>query len=354
MDSLSGKVQMKRIFFASVVSLTLAGAGAASAEVFPGSSWATKSPADVDLDVSYLQTLANEAGGNGMVVRHGYQVFTWGNPSTQGDWASASKPMLSTLLLRAASQGLCTVDTNVGTYLSGTTKDEAITFRHLANMVSGYSRSESAGTAWAYNDVAINLYGKVLFEEVFGDNAPTVFAQEFAFMNFQDSYSVSDWQYGRIKSMSVRDFARFGLFWLNRGTWGATEIIPSSYFDLLEDEVPAATPVTSGDGPESWNFGTFGGDDNQTASGPGTYAMNFWTNQGGSRWPGFPSDVFHANGHWNQKVCWVIPSLDLVVVGYGTNSMFGEADALQLLFDADQSTVSVDAQTWSETKALYR
>ena len=293
-----------------------------------------------------------------MIVRDGYQVFSWGDPTSGTDWASASKATLSTLLLLAEAQGLCTVNTTMGTYLAGTPKDEAITFLLLANMLSGYSRGENPGTAWAYNDHAINLYGKVLYEHVYGGNAPTVFAQQFGFLNFEDSYEVSDWQYGRIKNMSVRDFSRFGLFWLNRGTWDGVEVIPSAYFNWLENEVPPGVNVTAADGPESWDFGTFGGSDNQTTFGPGTYAMNFWTNQGGIRWPGYPHDIYHANGHWNQKVCWVIPSLNLVVTGFGTNSMFGETDALQYLFAADLSSVSagsgIDTQSWTHTKSQYR
>ena len=42
-----------------------------------------------------------------------------------------------------------------------------MTFRHLANMMSGYGRPDSPGAAWAYNDYAIQLYQRTVFDRVF-------------------------------------------------------------------------------------------------------------------------------------------------------------------------------------------
>ena len=49
-----------------------------------------------------------------------------------------------------------------------------MTFRHLANMTSGYARPEEPGKAWAYNDFAIQLYQKTLFDRVFKDDPDAV------------------------------------------------------------------------------------------------------------------------------------------------------------------------------------
>ena len=38
--------------------------------------------------------------------------------------------------------------------------------KDLADMVSGYGLPEKPGAAWAYNDSAINLYSKTLFDGV--------------------------------------------------------------------------------------------------------------------------------------------------------------------------------------------
>ena len=142
----------------------------------------------------------------------------------------------------------------------------------------GYSRAEGAGAAWAYNDHAINLYGYALCHEVFGQAPSAVVAAELGFLGFEDTRNISDSQYGRIKVMSIRDFARLGLLWLNRGAWDGVQRIPDASFDLVVNHVPSAHPTTSGDGPESWSLGSYGGSDDQGPFGPGHYGMNFWVN----------------------------------------------------------------------------
>ncbi|MBI2093200.1 MAG: serine hydrolase, partial [Candidatus Omnitrophica bacterium] len=91
------------------------------------------------------------------MIKDGYLVKTWGNPSARGGWASAAKPVMSTLLLFAVQEGLLNgVDDLVKDWwlnLDGSTqlvaKDASMTFRHLANMTSGYARGEIPGAAWA-------------------------------------------------------------------------------------------------------------------------------------------------------------------------------------------------------------
>ncbi|MEZ5066279.1 MAG: serine hydrolase [bacterium] len=353
---------MPRIFYRAIVILTagLAAATAADATgVFPVPSWTTATPASQGMDAAALQDVANLAGGSGMVIRGGRVVKSWGNPSSGGDWASAGKPVLSTLLLRAVDQDLTTLNATMGQYLTGgTAKDRSIRFLDLANMVSGYSRAEWPADAFAYNDYAINLYGYVLCEEVFGSSPPEVFSDQFGFLGFEDSIQISDWQYGRVKNMSVRDFARFGLFWLRRGEWNGVQVIPSSSFDLVEDEVPPTVPMTQADGAESWDFGTYGGGDDQTGIGPGHYAMNFWTNQSGL-WPGLPSEVYQASGYFGSRVCWVLPDVDVVAVAFDCNTAFGGAAGLQALYDSIVSSSTpvpdgVETSTWGGTKNLFR
>ncbi len=46
-------------------------------------------------------------------------------------------------------------------------QDRDMTFRHLTTMTSGYARPERPGEAWSYNDFAIQLYQKTLFDRVF-------------------------------------------------------------------------------------------------------------------------------------------------------------------------------------------
>lgn len=322
------------------------------AGVFPGEFWEVISPAAANMDAGKLQQLQDLVGGSGMVARDGRIVWTWGDLGMARNWASASKPVLSTLLFLAVDQGLCDFDSPMSLYMPpGSAKDEAITFHHLANMTSGYSRGENPGTAFIYNDYAINLYGYALSYGVFGGDPSDVYPQQLAFLDFQDSPTFSDGQYGRSVGVSIRDFARLGVFWLNRGNWSGVQQVPSAFFDRVVNQVPFSMPGSTSDGAESWDLGTFGGADNQGSEGRGYYGYNFWVNTN-AFWPGAPADMFAAVGHGGNETCIVMPSLGIVAAGVGTWGHPSTPAAL-LLQDA-AGTTSVDSVSWGRIKATYR
>ena len=296
---------------------------AQSALVFPGRSWETRLPEDVGLASRPLDKFARRVGGDGCIVKDGFLIKTWGNFTQQKDWASAAKPVLSTLLLAAVAEGrLPSVDAPVkdcGWTLSA--KDAAMTFRHLANMVSGYACSEAPGRAWGYNDFAIQLYAKSL-ERVFGQPLDKAFRTRFAELQFEDGAIFAS-RNGLGVVASPRDFARLGWLWLNRGRWGEDHVLPASLFDAcIRPGVPADLPRTQGKGEDYLKLGTYGGGTDQTAHGPGVYGFNFWFNQSLAAnrplvWPSLPADAYQANGMWNRDTVTVIPSLRMVVAVRG-------------------------------------
>lgn len=95
---------------------------------------------------------------------------------------------------------------------------------------------------------------------------------------------------------SARDWARFGLLYLNDGIVGSQRILPEGWVDY-------SASLT----PHSDAYG---------------YAAGFWTNRGdsgGGRYRiahGMPADAFMARGAYGQYVV-IVPSLDLVVVRLG-------------------------------------
>ncbi len=182
------------------------------------------------MDAARLDALAQALGGRGCVVKDGFVVKTWGSQSEKKDWLSSAKPVLSTLLFFAVQEGkLAGVNAKVadaGWKLSA--KDAPMTFAHLANMVSGYARPEPPGQAWAYNDFAIMLYQKTLFDRVFKDDPDKVAADRFAPLGFEDGLSFD--RRRRLRA-SVRDFARIAWFWLNKGQWDGKPVLPRSFFD---------------------------------------------------------------------------------------------------------------------------
>lgn len=90
--------------------------------------------------------------------------------------------------------------------------------------------------------------------------------------------------------ISARDLARFGLLACRHGKWKEQQIIPLWWSEL-------ATRSSQTMNPE--------------------YGYTWWVNTTQTRWPQLPSDTFALQGH-NTNNCYVIPSLDLVVVKIGS------------------------------------
>jgi CubicO group peptidase (beta-lactamase class C family) len=304
-----------------------------AAAVFPGAHWATRDPASLGLDPVWLDRLAEALGGRGCVIKDGYVVKSWGSQSEVGDWLSSAKPVLSTLLMFAIQEGkVASPDTLIrdfGWKLSA--KDQTMAFRHLADMTSGYARPEAPGAAFAYNDYAIQLYQKTLFDKVFRD-VPEKVANDprrLGAVGLEDGlqFRAKD----RRISASVRDFARIAWFWVNRGQWNGAQVLPERFFrEYRKPDVPANLPYTQ---PAETNdyleVGTYGGGSDQVRdAGPGIYGFNWWFNDKGDRltWPDLPRDAFASLGARGNNT-FSIPSLNLILVSaYGDWGSFRPSD----------------------------
>src|SRR5262245_27240938 len=197
-------------------------ASASSAE-FPGKTWEMREPERLGLSGEKLAQLTNLVGGRGCVVRDGYMAFAWGEQAKSSDVASAFKPLLSTLMLMAVEDGkLHGVDDLVSDFeprlkALNQGKDGGITWRHLASQTSGYGLVEKPGQAYSYNEYALALYYDALTLKVFGADGTAILKQRLAEpLQFEDPCTfdafVAGKRPGRL-AVSVRDFARFGLFY---------------------------------------------------------------------------------------------------------------------------------------------
>lgn len=297
---------------------------AAGTGVFPGAEWERRAPADAGVDANALRNLSDVLGGRGCVIKDGYIVHEWGDQAERGDWASSAKPVLSTLLFFAIEEsrakGVDQPIVEFGWPLTG--KDRGITFRHLGAMSSGYARPEGPGEAWAYNDFAIQLYQKTLFDYVFKGDPKTVAEapERLGALGFQDGLEFSQ-DKRRIKA-SVRDFARIAWFWMNRGRWGDKQVLPAAYFDdYMRPQTPKDLRQTRKAKTDDYlGIGSYGGDsDHFTDAGPGVYGFNWWFNDTGRQnpnirmWPDAPPDTFMSVGAGGNCAA-MMPSLGLVVV----------------------------------------
>jgi CubicO group peptidase (beta-lactamase class C family) len=296
----------------------------AVAPVFPGADWTFREPALLGLSRDGLEALAGKWGGAGCVARFGYMAFCWGAIDQRLEWGSAAKPLLSTLLLFAVQEGRVADPhaqiAGLGWPLRG--KDRAITLHHLANMTSGYARAEAPGRAFAYNDFAINLYGRSL-EGIFGAPLDSVFQARLAPLQFQDRPALSS-RHGYGLEASIRDAARLGLLWLRRGQLpdGALVSAPLAHRFMMP-HVDPAVPLSRSGRDDYLDVGSFGAlRSSEVAHGPGLYGYNWWfnypvTSGGPLHWPDVPAGAFQANGHWGRELITVLPSLRMVIAATG-------------------------------------
>jgi CubicO group peptidase (beta-lactamase class C family) len=318
---------------------------------FPGADWETRTPAEVGVDAMRIDQFAASVGGDGCIVKDGYIIKTWGNQS-KADWASAAKPVIATMLFFAIQEGKLTgVNDLVDPWWDNALidKDKTMTFRHLADMTSGYARAEAPGTAFAYNDYAIQLYARTLFDKVFGEglaNTAATKPERLGAIGFQDG-SIFSSRGGYGLSTTPRDFARIGWFWCNKGYWDGVQVLDKRFFDnYLKPDVPWDLPRSTGAGTDYLGLGSYGGGSDQSEWGQGIYGFNWWFNapmepNGPLAWPDAPADLFMANGHWNKELCVVIPSRGIVAAarGYWGTLSPGDSNAtmnqyLKLLTDA--------------------
>ncbi len=91
---------------------------------------------------------------------------------------------------------------------------------------------------------------------------------------------------------TARDWARFGLLYLNDGVWQGERILPEGWVEYCVTPTPKSN---------------------------GEYGAQFWLNAGapGDRWlPDLPEDLYSALGHDGQYVT-ILPSHELVIVRLG-------------------------------------
>jgi CubicO group peptidase (beta-lactamase class C family) len=242
---------------ALLLAVAFAGRAAEDESVYPRGNWEKCAPEMVGLSAGKLKALAELVGGRGCVVRHGYLIYAWGDPSRSGDIASAVKPVISTLLLLAVQQGKVKgVDAKLADFeprlrVLNRGKDANITWRHLASQTSGYGLSEAPGEAYAYNDSALALYYDTLMRQVYKQDGTRVLKEQLGdVLGFQDRYTLEAFgpndRPGRL-AISPRDLARFGLLYLRGGRWQNRQVLtPDSVQMAVSSPVPASLPRTRG------------------------------------------------------------------------------------------------------------
>jgi CubicO group peptidase (beta-lactamase class C family) len=171
------------------------------------------------------------------------------------------------------------------------------------------------GERFLYNPPDTMLFLRALREQI-GNDADYwefPFRELFWKIGMTRTTPSSDWNGDFLMSgqtySTARDFARFGLLYLNRGNWLGEQIFPEEWADYVATPGPAQPAAGAGYGAQFWLYG----------------GMN-----------GLPADAYSpAGGQGNWSV--IIPSENLVVVrrGYDGQSRFNitqfSADVVEVL-----------------------
>ncbi|HTT98992.1 MAG TPA: serine hydrolase [Rhizomicrobium sp.] len=246
---------------------------------------------------------------------------------------SESKSMTSTFIGTLIASGKLALDAPapVAEWKGKDDKRGAITLRNLLNMSSGLAFSEpydpgsdstqmlfqehdmaayaaskplahGPGTFWAYSSGTANILSRIAFQQAGG----TLAAYEaYARARVFDPAGITSAVFEPDESgnfvgssylyMTARDWARFGLIYLNKGTINGNRIVPESYADF----VCTPAPHTSG-----W------------------YGGQFWMNGFDLKnpkvraFPHLPADMCAAEGH-NDEFTAIFPSHKAVIVRLG-------------------------------------
>jgi len=151
------------------------------------------------------------------------------------------------------------------------------------------------GTVWNYSSGTTNILSLIIRQTIGNDSEYYAFPRTALFnrigmrsaiweVDASGTFVGSSYLYA-----SIRDYARFGLLFLNNGNWLGEQILPAGWAEF------SATEAVGSDG----QYGAF-----------------FWINKSGIFYPDVPRDMYCCRGHDGQYI-YIIPSKQLVVVRTG-------------------------------------
>ncbi len=283
-----------------------------------------------DLRIAILEGFAREpyheilgptkkrGGPAGLVLKDGYIVAKWGDIDRVDMTFSVTKSYLSTMAGLAIDQGLISsVDDRVSEYVWDGTFDGDhngdITWRDLLDQSSDWSGRlfglrdwadrppreggiddwrnrdyATPGTKFEYNDVRVNVLAysllqihrkplpQVLKEQVMD---PIGASSTWRWYGYDVSWIELDGQKMQSVSggghsgggifISARDHARFGLLFLNNGTWNGNEIVSNDWVESVQE----------------------------SSSANSSYGFMWWLNRGNRKWEGVEDEsIYYAAG----------------------------------------------------------
>jgi CubicO group peptidase (beta-lactamase class C family) len=171
-------------------------------------------------------------------------------------------------------------------------------------------------TRWKYSSGSTNIIAKALRNAVDDDKTYHAMPREMLFDRIGMRHAVIETDpIGTFVGSSfgwatARDWARFGLLYLNDGVWQGERILPEGWVDYSRTPTPKAPN--------------------------GRYGAQWWCNAGTNEdpetrmWPKLPADLYAARGFQGQSVN-VFPTQNLVVVKLARSSPIDPFDEQSFL-----------------------
>ena len=187
--------------------------------------------------------------------------------------------------------------------------------RDLPAFAAQYSVTAEPGTRWAYQTASPVLLGRIMRDSFSSEQAYHHFPQRELFnkLGMRNAHYQMDgggtYVGGAFLYATARDWARFGLMYLNDGVVKGERILPEGWVELSTTPTDASLKARA-------------------------YAAQFWLNQESAErmMPGIPQDAYAARGHYGQST-FIIPSRDLVVVRMGQSYSTDAWDMEKFLVD---------------------
>lgn len=219
-------------------------------------------------------------------------------PAPVAEWQSGERKNITLNNLMQASSGL---DWSESYFSPGTFHNM---FSHSDDM-GAFAASQKLkypiGSHWEYSSGTTNILSRIVRQTVGDANYPR-YGYEILFHKIGmttllvEPDASGTWVGSSYGYASTRDWARFGLLYLNDGVWNGERILPEGWVKYSSTPAPAS-PI-------------------------GQYGAQFWLNAGekgnpqNSFHPGVPNDEYAAEGAEEQNV-FIIPSKKLVLVRMG-------------------------------------
>jgi len=267
--------------------------------VHDGEVIAERYAAGIDVDTELLGFSMTKSVVNaliGILTQQG--LVTPSFPAPVPEWRGATDPRreIDVEHLMRMTSGLALDETNSGFDPSSQMlylHDDTAGFAAKAAMIA------SPGTRWAYSSPTTQLLARIIRDAVGGPEQTLAFAWRELFnplgmRHVTIEFDAAGTMLGSTYMLaSARDWARFGLLYLNDGLIGGRRILHGDWVDLSA----AATLDTD-------------------------YGAGFWTNR--SEHPdakrrvslGIPRDAFFASGDLGQRIV-ILPTQHLVIVRLG-------------------------------------